>query len=80
MTPYFGVSLTDDTDSVIYDHNMFMIQATGSAIFNGSEPRSRLGQALNFKLGSFVSKECNCMACSQALLELKTWRRFFPVS
>ncbi len=25
----FGASLTDDTRSVNYDHNMFMIQATG---------------------------------------------------
>jgi len=26
---YFGVLLTDDANSVIYDRNMFMIQATG---------------------------------------------------
>ncbi len=25
----FGASLTDDTSSVNYDHNMFIIQATG---------------------------------------------------
>ena len=27
--PYFGASLTDDANSVIYYDNMFMIQGTG---------------------------------------------------
>ncbi len=27
MTPQFGASLTDDSRVVIYDHNMFIIQA-----------------------------------------------------
>ncbi len=29
MTPQFGASLTDDVRVVIYDHNMFIIEATG---------------------------------------------------
>ncbi len=32
MTLQFGASLTDDTRSVNYDHNMFIIQATGLTI------------------------------------------------
>jgi hypothetical protein len=28
VMPYFVVSLTDDAYSIIYDHKMFMIQAT----------------------------------------------------
>jgi hypothetical protein len=31
--PYFGASLTDDANSVSYDPNMFMIQATGVSDF-----------------------------------------------
>ncbi len=27
--PQFGTSLTDDSKVLIYDHNMFLIQATG---------------------------------------------------
>ncbi len=30
--PHIGASLTDDANSVIYDRNMFMIQATGVSL------------------------------------------------
>ncbi len=52
----------------------------GSAISNGREPRSCLGQVFNIKLGSFVSKKLNCMSHTQPLLELKTRPRFRPSS
>ncbi len=52
----------------------------GSAITNGREARSCLGRVFNFKLGSFVSKKYNSMACTQPLLKLKTRPRFRPVS
>jgi hypothetical protein len=39
-----------------------------------------LGRVFNFKLGCSVSEKCNCRACTQPLLELKTWPRFHPVS
>ncbi len=32
MTPQFGASLTDDSRVIIYDHNLFMIQATGDLL------------------------------------------------
>ncbi len=41
--------------------SLINIQA-GSAISNGREPRSCLGRVFNIKLGSFVSKQLNCMA------------------
>jgi hypothetical protein len=37
-------------------------EAPGRAIYNGREPRSCLGGVFNIKLGSFVSKQLNCMA------------------
>jgi hypothetical protein len=33
----------------------------GSAISNGREPRKFLGRVFNIKLGSFVSKQLNCI-------------------
>jgi len=53
---------------------------SGSAISNGREPRSCLGRVFNIKLGSFVSKQLNCMSQTQPLLELKTRPRFCPAS
>jgi hypothetical protein len=35
VTPYFGASLTDESNSIIYDCNMFMIQATDGSIGPG---------------------------------------------
>ncbi len=55
-------------------------KAPGRAISNGREPRSCLGQVFNIKLGSFASKQLNCMAHTKPLLELKTRPRFRPVS
>jgi len=52
----------------------------GSAVANGREPTSCLGRVFNFKLGSFVSKRCNCMACTRPLLGLKTQTRFRRIS
>ncbi len=40
----------------------FLSVSAGSAISNGREPRSCLGRVFNIKLGSFVSKQLNCMA------------------
>ncbi len=39
-----------------------------------------MGRVFNFKLDHFVSKQGNCMAHKQPLLELKTRPRFCPVS
>jgi hypothetical protein len=39
---------------------------SGSAKSNRREPRSCLGQVLNIRLGSFVSKQNSCMACTLA--------------
>ncbi len=47
---------------------------------NGREPRSCLGWVFKFKLGRFVPKQFNCLACTQRLLELKTWSRFHLIS
>ncbi len=55
-------------------------ESLGIAISNGREPSRCLGQVFNFKFGSFVSKQCYCMACTQPLLDLKTRPRFCPVS
>jgi len=30
--PQFGASLTDEAGSVIYDHNVFILQATGEGV------------------------------------------------
>ncbi len=30
--PYFGASLTDDANSIIYNHNMFMMQVIGQLV------------------------------------------------
>ncbi len=43
-----------------------------SALSHGREPRRCLGRVFNIRLGSFVSKQCKCMAHTQPLLELKT--------
>jgi hypothetical protein len=48
----------------------------GSVTSNERELRSCLGQVFNFKLGSFVLKQGNCIAPTQSLLELKTQPRF----
>ncbi len=53
---------------------------SGSAIYNGREPRSCLGRVFNIKLGSFDSKQLICMSQTQPLLELKTRPRFCPAS
>ncbi len=55
-------------------------ESLGIAISNGREPSSCLGQVFNFKFGSFVSIQCNCMTYTQPLLDLKTRPRFGPVS
>ncbi len=34
--PYFRVSLTDDAKSIINNHNMFKIQATGASLTDDS--------------------------------------------
>ncbi len=62
---------------------MFIISYSvcpGSVISNGREPRSCLCQVFNFRLGSFVSKQCYWITCARPHLELKTWPRFCPVS
>ncbi len=52
--PQFGASLTDDSRRVIYNHIMFILQATGAnvkTLFNGKL------QKRNFlSLPSFISK------------------------
>jgi thioredoxin reductase len=59
--------------------NQVSIQS-GSAITNGRDPRSCLGQVFNCKLGSFIDNTKNVATCNWPLLKLKTWPRFCPVS
>jgi hypothetical protein len=40
------------------------------------EPKSCLGQVINFKLGCFDSLLDKCIAQMHQILELKTWPRF----
>ncbi len=47
----FGASLTDDTSSVIYDRNMFIIQATGVG-FNTSFLGEYLSDQSCYHLGN----------------------------
>ncbi len=52
----------------------------GSVISYGRGPKICMGRVFNFKLGSFVSKQHNCMERTQPLLKLKARPRFGPVS
>ncbi len=50
----------------------------GSAITNGREPRSCLGQVFNSELGCIATPGSKCMVCMQPLLKLKTWPKAHP--
>ncbi len=56
------------------------VVAAGSAISNGRETKSCLGQVFISKLGTFASQQNLSTACTQPLLKLKTQTRFYPVS
>jgi hypothetical protein len=62
------------------EYPLNLIVLPWSLISNGREPSSCLGRIFNSKLGSFVSKQRNCTARTQLLLELKIRPRFCPVS
>ncbi len=51
-----------------------------NAIPEGRKARIFKGQIWNHRLGSFVLKQCHCMAYTQTLLWLKTQPRFSPFS
>ncbi len=54
--------------------------SAGSAITNGREPRSCLGQVFNSMLGCISTPGSKCMVCMQPLLKLKTQPKARPVS
>jgi hypothetical protein len=46
MMPQLGASITDNARSIIYHHNMFIMQATGLANWIGSQNYVTRGQTL----------------------------------
>jgi hypothetical protein len=67
---------------IIFDIDAIIEQvASGSAITNGSEPRSCLGRVFNSKLGCIAAiLGSKCIVCMQPLMKLKTRPKAHPVS
>jgi len=63
----------------LYNGKYGQFTQSGSVISNSRLPQSYFVQTFNFRLGRFVSKQWNFMACKQPLLELKTRPSFCPV-
>jgi hypothetical protein len=77
VTPQFGVSLADNSRVIIYDHNMFIVQATG----NMSHVMDLPGLVLVDKRCDFLSMIIECsMDFAKEMLELfflSCWVKFF---
>jgi hypothetical protein len=54
MTPQFEASLTDDYRVVIYDRNMFIVQATALLRESGGNAATYTHKELKFLLQNFV--------------------------
>ncbi len=61
-------------------HEPVALPKAGSAMTNGREPKSCLGQVFNSKLGHIATLGSKCMVCMQPLLKLETRPRARPVS
>jgi hypothetical protein len=72
VTQLFGASLTDNYRSVIYDCNMFIIQATSGAIQVGFESiklrRTILASGLQLTCTVFVLQYFNCSIVKKVLI------------
>ncbi len=75
--PQFGVSLADNSRVISYDHNMFIVQATG----NMSHVMDWPGFVLIDKRCDFLSMIIECsMGFAKEILELfflPSWVKFF---